>query len=107
RGYLSVALTAHCTVFDLLWSFNSYNQRATLTEGPASLMYAPFFRGSKTAILFRAGILIAVIAVLDWRTVDEIPLRILYLLPMLMVGNVLEPLPLMAVATLCTWLSES
>jgi two-component system sensor kinase FixL len=70
-------------------------------------MYAAFFRGSKQAILIRAGVLIAVIAVLDWRTVDEIPLRILYLLPMLMVGNVLEPLPLMAVATLCTWLSES
>ena len=70
-------------------------------------MYAAFFRGSKQAILIRAGVLIAVIAVLDWRTVDEIPLRILYLLPMLMVGNVLEPLPLIAVATLCTWLSES
>jgi PAS domain S-box-containing protein len=70
-------------------------------------MYAPFFRGSKSAVLFRAGILIAVIGVLDWRTVDQIPLRILYLLPMLIVGNVLEPLPLVGVAALCTWLSES
>ncbi|HEX4311168.1 MAG TPA: ATP-binding protein [Acidobacteriaceae bacterium] len=70
-------------------------------------MYAPFFRGSKPAILFRGAILIAVIAVLDWRTVDEIPLRILYLLPMLIVGNVLEPVSLAAVAALCTWLSES
>ena len=69
-------------------------------------MYAAFFRAASKRFI-RAGILIAVIAVLDWCTVDEIPLRILYLLPMLMVGNVLEPLPLIAVATLCTWLSES
>jgi hypothetical protein len=54
-------------------------------------MYGAFFRGSKQAILIRAAILILAIALLDWRVVDEIPLRFLYLLPMLMVGNVLAP----------------
>jgi PAS domain S-box-containing protein len=69
-------------------------------------MYAAFFRGSKRAILIRAGLLIAAIALVDWRVVDEIPLRFLYLLPMLMVGNVLAPWELGAVAGLCTILAE-
>jgi PAS domain S-box-containing protein len=70
-------------------------------------MYGAFFRGSKRAILVRAGILIVAIALLDWRIVDEIPLRFLYLLPMLMVGNVLAPWELGAVAALCTFLAEA
>jgi PAS domain S-box-containing protein len=69
-------------------------------------MYGAFFRGSKQAILIRAAILILAIALLDWRVVDEIPLRFLYLLPMLMVGNVLAPWELGAVAALCTILAE-
>ena len=59
-------------------------------------MYGAFFRGSKQAILIRAGLLIGAIALVDWRIVDEIPLHFLYLLPMLMVGNVLAPWELAA-----------
>jgi two-component system sensor kinase FixL len=70
-------------------------------------MYGAFFRGSRRAILIRAGALIVAIALLDWRLVDEIPLRFLYLLPMLMVGNVLAPWELGAVAALCTFLAEA
>jgi two-component system, LuxR family, sensor kinase FixL len=69
-------------------------------------MYATFLRGSKRAILLRAGLLIAAIAVLDWRIVGEIPLGLLYLGPMLLVGSVLEPWQIALVASLCTVLAE-
>jgi PAS domain S-box-containing protein len=69
-------------------------------------MYAAFFRGNKRAILLRAAILIAAIAVLDWRIVGEIPLGFLYLLPMLLVGSVLSTWQIGAVAALCTFLAE-
>jgi two-component system sensor kinase FixL len=69
-------------------------------------MYAAFFRGSSRAIVFRAAALIAVVAVLDWRIVGEIPLGFLYLLPMMMVGSVLRPWQIASVAALCTFLAE-
>jgi len=74
---------------------------------PGSRIFGALSRGSAGAILLRAGTLIAIIAVLDWRTIDEIPLRFLYLLPMLMVGGVLGPWQLAGVAGLCTFLSEA
>jgi hypothetical protein len=40
-------------------------------------IYATFFRGSRRAILLRAALLIALIALLDWRIVGPIPLRYL------------------------------
>jgi two-component system, LuxR family, sensor kinase FixL len=69
-------------------------------------MYAVFFRGKKRSILLRAAVLIAAIAILDWRIVGEIPLGFLYLIPMLMVGGVLNPWQISMVAILCTFLAE-
>jgi PAS domain S-box-containing protein len=69
-------------------------------------MYAAFFQGSRRTILLRAGILIAAIALLDWRIVGEIPLGFLYLLPMLMVGSVLNVWQIAVTAALCTFLAE-
>lgn len=69
-------------------------------------MYAAFFQGSRRTILLRAGLLIAAIGLLDWRIVGEIPLGFLYLLPMLMVGSVLNARQIAAVAALCTFLAE-
>jgi two-component system, LuxR family, sensor kinase FixL len=69
-------------------------------------MYAAFFRGTKHTILLRAGLLTAVIAVLDWRIVGEIPLGILYLAPMLLVGSVLNPWQIALAAAACTALAE-
>jgi two-component system, LuxR family, sensor kinase FixL len=69
-------------------------------------MYATFLRGSRKTILLRATLLIAAIALLDWFIVGQIPLGFLYLLPMLMVGGVLEPWQIAAVAALCTFLAE-
>ncbi len=69
-------------------------------------MYAAIFRGSKRTILLRSGMLMAAIAILDWRIVGEIPLGILYLVPMMMLGSVLEPWQIGAVAVVCTGLAE-
>ncbi len=70
-------------------------------------MFAAFLRGSRRVIFLRAGILIAAIALLDWRIVGEIPLGFLYLLPMIIVGSTLESWwSIAAVALLCTFLAE-
>jgi PAS domain S-box-containing protein len=69
-------------------------------------MFSLFFQGDRKAVLLRAGVLIGAIAVLDSRLVNELPLGFLYLLPMLMVGRVLKPWSLAAVAALCTFLAE-
>jgi two-component system, LuxR family, sensor kinase FixL len=69
-------------------------------------VYAALFRGNRRSILLRAAILIAAIAVLDWRIVGEIPLGLLYLVPMLLVGSVLEPWQIGLVAAVCTVLAE-
>ena len=69
-------------------------------------MYGVIFRGSRRTIVLESGILIAAIAVLDWRIVGEIPLGILYLLPMLMLGSALDAWQLGAAAAVCTALAE-
>jgi hypothetical protein len=69
-------------------------------------MYGPFFSGTKRSILSRAGIMIAVIALVDWRVVGEVPLGFLYLVPMLIVGSVLDLWLIAATAALCTVLAE-
>jgi len=69
-------------------------------------MYAILFKGSKRVVLLRAGIIIAIVALVDWKVVDPIPLGFLYLLPMLMVGSVAGRGPIIGSALLCTALSE-
>jgi len=50
--------------------------------------------------------MIAAIALLDWWVVAEIPLGFLYLIPMLMVGSVLNRWQICGFASLCTLLAE-
>src|ERR1035438_402998 len=69
-------------------------------------MYGLLFKGSRRAVLLRAGMTIAAIGLLDWWVVAEIPLGFLYLAPMLMVGSVMERWQICAVAALCTVLAE-
>jgi len=70
-------------------------------------MLSPLLRGSRKSVLFRAGFLIAAIALVDWRLVNDLPLGFLYLLPMLMVGRVLRPWQIAGVAVLCTVVTEN
>lgn len=69
-------------------------------------MYGMLFTGTRRAVLLRAGVTIAAIALLDWWVVAEIPLGFLYLLPMLMVGSVLNGWQICGIAALCTYLAE-
>jgi two-component system sensor kinase FixL len=58
-------------------------------------------------LLLRAAILVALIAIADWRIDAEIPLGFLYLLPMLLVGRVLSRWQICIAAVLCTGLTEA
>lgn len=69
-------------------------------------MFSSLFRGSKKSVLLGTSALIVVIALIDWRAINELPLGFLYLLPMLMVGRILNPWQIAAVAALCTFLTE-
>jgi PAS domain S-box-containing protein len=69
-------------------------------------MFSSLLGGSTKSVLVRAGMLILVIAVLDWLLVNEMPLGFLYILPMLMVGRVLRPWQIAVVGLLCTVLAE-
>jgi PAS domain S-box-containing protein len=63
-------------------------------------------RGSKGANLITAAVLIALIALIDWRVAEDVPLGFLYLLPMLILGRVLMPWQTALAAALCTYLTE-
>src|SRR5580658_6638740 len=69
-------------------------------------MLSIFLRGGTRAVLLKAGVLIAIIAIADWRADKDVTLGFLYLFPMLMVGSVLKRWQIGIVAALCTLLAE-
>ena len=69
-------------------------------------MLAFLLRGSRGAVLLKAGLMIALIAFIDSRTVKELPLGFLYLFPMLLVGSVLSRWQVVVIAAFCTFLTE-
>ncbi len=71
-----------------------------------SLMLSFLIRGTPRAVLWRAVVMIAAIAVTDWRIQGNIPLGFLYLFPMLLVGSVLNRWQIALSAAVCTLLSE-
>lgn len=88
---------------------DTYNGSGGVSHGRVASrlpMFALFFGGNRQSALVRAGSLIAAIALIDWSIVGEIPLGFLYLAPMLIVGAVLEPWQIGAVAAICTFLAE-
>src|SRR5579863_2767473 len=60
-------------------------------------------RGS---VLVSAAILIAAIAIVDWRVEFNATLGFLYIFPMVLLGTVLGFWPLMILAVFCTYLSD-
>ena len=68
--------------------------------------FAPFFQGSKRSVLLRAAAIIAVVALADWRITGEVALGFLYLVPMMMIGNVAGRMTIVTAAALCTFLAE-
>ena len=69
-------------------------------------MLSYFFQGKPRAMLIRAALLIALIALIDWRVETNVSLGFLYLFPMLMVGVSLTRWQIGIAAALCTFLVE-
>jgi len=69
-------------------------------------MLSFLIRGTPRAVLLRAAVMTAAIAVTDWRIQGNIPLGFLYLFPMLLVGNVLNRWQIVLSAAFCTLLTE-
>lgn len=65
------------------------------------------FQGKPRAMFARAVVLIAVIAVVDWRVETNVSLGFLYLFPMLMVGVSLSRWQIGVAAAVCTFLVEA
>lgn len=65
-----------------------------------------FASATRSAVLTRAALLIALIALVDWKVETNISLGFLYLFPMLMVGAQLARWQIALVAALCTQLVE-
>jgi PAS domain S-box-containing protein len=78
-----------------------------LQQNWPEVLFSRSLQGTRAQILLRAGILIAVIATIDWRFDVEISFGFLYLFPMLMVGSCLLPWQIALVAALCTGLCEA
>jgi PAS domain S-box-containing protein len=69
-------------------------------------MFSFFFRGSRNQLLIRAGVMVAIVALIDWRVELNVSFGFLYLFPMLIVGYCLPRWQVALVAALCTLLSE-
>jgi two-component system, LuxR family, sensor kinase FixL len=69
-------------------------------------MFSFFLKGSRTQLLTRAGLMIAIVALCDWRVEGNVFFGFLYLFPMLMLGNCLPRWQLAMVAGGCTVLAE-
>ena len=65
-----------------------------------------YLQGSTPVVLARAGLLIAIVALIDWRVDLNIAFGFLYLFPILLVGTVLTRWQILLAALLCTFLSD-
>jgi two-component system sensor kinase FixL len=76
------------------------------SRAPSRFMLSILLRGSGKAVLVRALLMIAAIALVDWRVEGNIPLGFLYLIPMLLIGSALERYQIALFAAVCTILTE-
>lgn len=70
-------------------------------------MSSRLFRSNTRSLLFRGCLLVALIAIADWRIDAAIPLGFLYLLPMQIFGRILNRWQICLAAALCTLLTEA
>ena len=70
-------------------------------------MSSRLFRSNTGSLLFRGCLLVALIAIADWRIDAAIPLGFLYLLPMQIFGRILNRWQICLAAALCTLLTEA
>jgi len=67
-------------------------------------MFSHYLQGTSRVLL--AGLLIAIIAVIDWRVEVNIAFGFLYIFPILVVGTVLSRWQILLTALLCTFLAD-
>jgi len=65
-----------------------------------------YLHGSTRVVLARAGVLIAIIALVDWRVDLNISFGFLYLFPVILIGTVLSRWQIVLAALFCTLLSD-
>ena len=66
-----------------------------------------FTNGSRTAVLARVLLLVAAIAFVDWRISENVPLGMLYLLPVALGAVALSRFQVIFLGALCTVLAET
>jgi PAS domain S-box-containing protein len=69
-------------------------------------MFSFFLRLSRTKLLIIAGMMILIVALIDWRVELNVSFGFLYFFPMLIVGNCLPRWQLALLGALCTFLAE-
>jgi two-component system sensor kinase FixL len=72
-----------------------------------SPMLSFLVRGKPHAVMLRAALSIALIALADWRVEGDIPLGFLYLFPMVLMGSAANRWQIAIAAALCSFLTES
>ncbi len=70
-------------------------------------MFSSLLTGNPKTVWIRAGLMIGLVAVIDWAIRANIPLGFLYLFPMLLVGSALRRWQIAGVAVVCTFLTEA
>jgi len=70
-------------------------------------MFSFLRQSGRTSTLFQVALLIAVIAVADWRVDADVPLGFLYLLPIVLASNLLSRIQIAALAAGCMMLAEA
>ena len=63
--------------------------------------------GKRKVILLQVALLIALIALVDWKVEENVPLGFLYLLPMAIAGSTFNRKQIVLLAALCTFLAEA
>jgi two-component system, LuxR family, sensor kinase FixL len=89
-----------------MMEMNAFESSPADGRGPRAYMLGFLLRGTPAAVLTRAALMIAAIAVIDWRVDENMPLGFLYLFPMLLVGSVLTRWQIAGIAAFCTLLTE-
>lgn len=69
-------------------------------------MLSSLLRGKPHAVMLRAGLLIALIALADWRVEANLPLGFLYLFPMVLMGSAAARWQIAIAAALCSGFTE-
>src|SRR5579871_6057702 len=93
-------------IFQLDCSASQRNSLYNEIRGYQGVLIFRYLHGSPSMVLARAGVLIAIIALVDWRVDLNISFGFLYLFPVILIGTVLSRWQIVLAALFCTLLSD-